>query len=62
MWKLFQIAAFVFVMGTNIEYRWTPNNYAAATVAIFVAFIATVILGSVFRMLSRLQRWDHRAH
>ncbi len=51
-WKLLQLSVFVAVLSSNGYYHWTPNGFAAAVVAFFCAFGATVLLGDMFRFLA----------
>lgn len=63
MWKTFQLAIFVAVMASNIEYHWTPNGYLAGFIGIGAAYVATVSLswlGLKLRSLLGHKRPDNR--
>lgn len=60
MWKVFQLAIFIAVVGSNIEYQWTPNGYLAAILGGLAAYLATVFLTWTFRGLSALRRGYQR--
>lgn len=57
MWKLFQLAIFVAVVGSNIEWNWTPNGYLAALIGVGLAYVLTVALTSLG---SALSSWRQR--
>jgi hypothetical protein len=52
-WIILQLAVFIAVMVSNIEWRWTPNGYLASGVAIGAAYLAT---RAVSRLLDRRAR------
>ena len=60
MWKLFQLAIFIAVVGSNIEYQWTPNPYLAAICGGLAAYLATVTLTGLFWCLSALRKGYQR--
>jgi hypothetical protein len=55
MWKLLQLAVFVAVVGSNIEWRWTDNGYVAAFFGIAAALVVTLIVDKAFRLLAALK-------
>lgn len=42
-WKIVQFVVVTAIIGSNIQYQWTPNGYAAAFVAIMAAYFVTAI-------------------
>jgi hypothetical protein len=52
--KLMQFAIIVLVVGSNGQYHWTPNGYAAGLLALFAAMSATVFITESLRLLSWL--------
>lgn len=62
LWNAFQLAIFVGVVSTNIEWKWTPNGYLASLIGIGAAYVATVALswlGLKLGPLLRKKRADH---
>ncbi len=61
--KLVQLAVFIFVMGSNGKWQWTPNGYVAGLVAFFAALLATTIILDSLRfyrwLLGSLKRLQH---
>lgn len=61
--KFMQFCVIVAVIGSNGEYHWTPNGYAAGIVALFVSLLATVIVIDSVRslrwLLRFLQKFNH---
>lgn len=57
MWKLLQLGIFVAVVGSNIEYQWTPNMYLPSLLGVAAAAIATALIIKA----SELLRWLFRA-
>ena len=43
-WYLFQSLIMFAVMGSNIQFEWTPNGYVAGSIAGGVALAATAAL------------------
>ena len=43
------------VLGSNIEWHWTPNSYLASLIAAGIAYLATVALNALF-LLGRCKR------
>lgn len=48
-----QLAIVVAVVGSNIQWQWTPNGYAAAALGVALAFGATVTLSWILDLLRR---------
>lgn len=60
--KVMQFAIVVAVIGSNIQYQWTPNGLVAGIVAFFAALLATAIIVESLRfyrwLLRSLKRFD----
>ena len=53
MWFWFQALIFCAVVGSNIQWHWTPNQYLASGIGVGLAWIAT----------KAIVEWrDRRAH
>lgn len=48
--KLAQFVTAVAVVGSNIQYHWTPNGLVAGLVAFFAALLVTVIIRDSLRV------------
>ena len=44
MWFLFQALIFCAVVGSNIDWQWTPNQYVASFIGAGLAWVATHIV------------------
>ena len=44
MWFLFQSLIFSVVVGSNIHWQWTPNQYLASGIGAGLALVATHIV------------------
>lgn len=55
LWKLLQAAIFMAVVGSNIEYKWTPNGYVASFLGFCAAYVASVFLAKLIDALSGRQ-------
>lgn len=55
MWKVIQTAVVFAVLASNVHFKWTPNPYAAAVVAVFAAMVATVGLSALGGLIVRLR-------
>lgn len=62
--KLMQFSIVVAVVGSNIEYGWTPNGLVAGIVALACALLATAIIMESLRLyrwvLRTLKRFDQQ--
>lgn len=56
LWRLFQLAVFVFVVGTNIQYQWTDNRLVAGLAGFFAAAFSTQILSSLIDFARKVAR------
>lgn len=54
--KFAQFVTAVAVVGSNGQYHWTPNGYAAGLVALFAALLVTVIIRDSLRLIGWLLR------
>jgi uncharacterized membrane protein len=55
-WKVFQFSVAFAVIASNIEYKWTDNNYVAGLFALLAAMFATAILSWLLDKLATLKR------
>ena len=58
-WQIFQCVIIFAVVGTNIQWEWTPNPYAATAIGIGTAYVATCLVNwsiDLTRFLSRTLR------
>lgn len=56
LWRVFQLAIIFAVIGSNIEWRWTPNSYLAALLGFGAAYVATVLLTLLAGLLCGFRR------
>lgn len=61
MWRLFQTAIIGAVLGSNIQWQWTPNPYLAAVIGIGCAYGATWLLSRLIDLL-RARRGKKQVH
>ena len=54
--KLVQFLTVVAVLGSNGQYHWTPNGYAAGIVAVLAALLVTVTITGSLAILRSLNR------
>jgi len=55
-WGLLQITVFCGVMGSNIQWHWTPNNYLAGLLATLAAYLVTIALTKLLSLVTRQER------
>ncbi len=55
MWKLLQFAIFSAVVLSNVGYEWTPNPIVAGGLGIAAAYVVTLALVLLSRLLRRLR-------
>ena len=54
--KLLQAITFIGVVGSNGQFHWTDNGYAASAVGWLAAFLVTVIIIESLALCGRLLR------
>ncbi len=51
MWYLLQALVIFAVVGSNIHWHWTPNDYLASMLGIVAAFLVTVVISTLLKLV-----------
>ena len=62
LWQIFQLAVFAAVVGSNIQWNWTPNMYLASLMGGAAAFVLTAAISWFMDFLTRLKLKSRLRH
>lgn len=55
LWKVMQASVFVFFVGGNIAWQWTPNGLLATLTGLFFAALLTAVISDLLTLCRRLK-------